>query len=142
MYAVLAGVLLALLWAGLTHYVLKSPAKQSYEYWTMEASPWRIANQYLAADSKVQVIELVNEAGVPLFLKQVDVNGTHGAGSLKLEPNRFGPGESKLVMVPVQTPCLVNETFSYRLRVAYAKQAQTNETETEEGRLPVYGRCE
>ena len=142
-HAILLGIVLSLTWAGLVYFVLKSPARQSYDYWTAEASPWRIASQYQAEDSKLQVIELVNGAGGPLFLEDVELNGTNGNSSLPTHPSiRFESKESMTLLLPLQTGCQANETYQYSLHITYSGQENASASETEDGRLPVYGICE
>ncbi len=142
LFAAMTGLMMALIFFMVLPNTFKSPSKQSFEYWSIEASPWRIASQYQVMGSNTQYIELENAAQTPLFLMEVSLNGTQGSGKFPVNPrNRFETHASKVLMVPIKASCNTNETYRFSLNITYALRADGNETQIQVGKFPVYGLC-
>ena len=115
-------------------------AKDSYDYWTQQAKPFHINDQYQVSKDLVWGLELENGENYSVDLQTIDVIGdgtkTHW---VLTTPTSFEAGSSKIMLVPIQQACRSNETFSYSLNITYARPGAAAQIEV--GKFLIFGRC-
>ena len=130
------GFLIMVVWVNF----IPRTAKQSFEFWTQEAQPFHINDQYRVDGDSVWTVELENGGNTNIDLFSVDVSGegtsTHWAIT---NASRFDAQVSKILLIPIKKPCQKNETYTYSLNITYAPVGHAQEIEV--GKYPIFGRC-
>ena len=138
--AVIGGVMMGFLIMIILANTRPDLSKQSYDYWTQEARPFHINDQYQVGHDLVWGLELQNGENYSLDLLAIDVTGNDVVSHWGLTtPATFEAHSGKLMLVPIKQACQTNETFIYSLNITYSKAGAAPQIEA--GKYLIYGRC-